>query len=561
MGITENSNEKGLPGKPAKGSAKKPVFEIATSPQIDLFGETIEDAPLSLPTKQTRKFLDPNPRHLYFHGRRLDEFLKEAGLTDALLVRGVLRALDFSEFHAAYAGEGRPPYAPEAMIGLYLWGLIKQVNSLRGLERLARADLECMWVCGGIAPEFSVIGRFIRRHADLLTEDFFVQLTQKAIKASGSICNNDELAGDGTIIQAVASRYRKWTKEAAVSAAEDAARRADEAPDNQGLQQEKESAQAIADEITRRAQRRKAHGDAPENTIISPTEPDAYIQQLKRRGAAAPSYKPSVLANADRFIVGQDVHPSSETAIMESMLEQAEKTTQKPTRRLSLDSGYLGEEILNLAIERDIDVLIPVAKRRRNSSVKFGKERFVFDFDKDHYECPGGQYLKPVERYKGNESNLSYVRYGGADCDSCPFKKACTDAKRGRSIKRFESDEAREVLLEVMKDPRARANYQKRQAWVEPVFGELRDIQGLYRFRRKGLKNVRLEFSLHAMAHNIRRMIKVMGGQKTALLTALSVFFCVFWLSKSCFSSRQPVFPGFPSNSVVTPKYNVFFCR
>ena len=229
---------KPLPADKPETASKKPVFDIAKPSQPGLFDETIQGSPLSCPT-QTRTFRDPNPRHIYMHGRRLDEYLMEAGLTDALLVRGLLRKLDFSTFHHAYASTGRAPYEPAAMLGLVLWGLMKKVDSLRALAKLARTDLECMWVCGGISPEFSVIGRFLRRHADVLTDDFFVDLTTQILGATGSNNDHSQLAGDGTIIQAMASRYRKWTVEAAAQKAEEATKLADETPDNLALQQKK----------------------------------------------------------------------------------------------------------------------------------------------------------------------------------------------------------------------------------------------------------------------------------------------------------------------------------
>ena len=53
-------------------------------------------------------------------------------------------------------------------------------------------------------------------------------------------------------------------------------------------------------------------------------------------------------------------------------------------------------------------------------------------------------------------------------------------------------------MREVMKDPRAKVIYRKRKGAVEPVFSEIRGVQGLRRFRRKGLNKVKMEFSLHA---------------------------------------------------------------
>ena len=42
---------------------------------------------------------------------------------------------------------------------------------------------------------------------------------------------------------------------------------------------------------------------------------------------------------------------------------------------------------------------------------------------------------------------------------------------------------------------------------VEPVFSHLRGRQRLYRFRRRGLAGVRVEFALHAMAYNVSRVL------------------------------------------------------
>ena len=262
---------------------------------------------------------------------------------------------------------------------------------------------------------------------------------------------------------------------------------------------------------------------------------------MKRGGQAAASYKPSTLVDKNRFILGQYVHPSSETIAIEPMLEQAEKIIQKPVTQLLLDGGYLCERVLTLCISKHINVLIPTLRKYSAVRQPSHKNEFRYDPLLDHYQCPGGQYLTPIERYKGNQHYLPYVRYGGADCRGCPFFGTCTKSEKGRMIKRFESDEAKEILSELMKNPRAQADYQKRQAWVEPVFGELRDIQGLHRFRRKGLKNVRLEFSLHAMAHNLRRMIKVMGPSKTALYIAFFSSFCALWM----FISRFIAYPRF----------------
>ena len=62
-------------------------------------------------------------------------------------------------------------------------------------------------------------------------------------------------------------------------------------------------------------------------------------------------------------------------------------------------------------------------------------------------------------------------------------------------------------MREKLKDESVRERYRKRSGWVEPIFSHLKEQQGLTRFRRKGLKKVRVEFALHAMAFNLGRAI------------------------------------------------------
>jgi transposase len=98
------------------------------------------------------------------------------------------------------------------MVGLILYGLMKGVSSLRDLERIARVDLGCPWVSGGILPDHSIIGRFIQRHEAYLSKEFFVSLTKREVKVIRS--DTSMVSGDGTVIEAAASRYRVIKKEA-----------------------------------------------------------------------------------------------------------------------------------------------------------------------------------------------------------------------------------------------------------------------------------------------------------------------------------------------------------
>lgn len=502
-------------------------LEIGTVPQLALFdadetsrAERTERAE----PKVAVRFVKDEPREIWLGGRRLDEYLIEAGLAWVLQLREFLRSLAWGAFEQRYRGGGRPPYHPAAMMSLILYGVCKGATSLRELERLARVDLGAMWVCGGIAPDHSAIGRFLALHADLVTESFFEQLTRQVLRrTNGSV---SELAGDGTVIQAAASAYRKLTEEAAKAAEDEARQQAAQNPEDEQAQRKAQQAEHVAEEISKRAAKRRESGKAATKVTISPTEPDAVVQRLKNQRTAAPSYKPSVLANKDRIIVGHAVDGSCETAVVEQMLEQAERIADDSVDQLMLDAGYFAALIFVLTLRRDIDLLCPEGNPKvtgdwnKTSSKFFPKSRFVYDEKTDTYRCPANQTLIAVERLKRGPK--PYTRYRTTACKTCELRDQCTSGRHGRSVKRYPDDEYKEIQRQVMQHPHAQRLYRRRQAWVEPVYADIKDRQGLRRFRRRGAPGVRLEFSIHAIAHNLRRLLALVPALPRLAWCAIS---------------------------------------
>ncbi|RPJ52903.1 MAG: hypothetical protein EHM24_33605, partial [Acidobacteria bacterium] len=305
-------------------------------------------------------------------------------------------------------------------------------------------------------------------------------------------------AGDGTVIEAAASHYRLLKADAAREAA---ARAPDDA-----------RAQAAAAAATAREAERRAHGRDGETTRVSPSEPEAVVQPLKN-GARRPSYKPSALAHETGLIVGQVVEPSDEGAAVAPLLAQHQAIMGAPPVRTLLDAGYHQLEVLGWFVAAELDVLCPAGKADRGvwekagAGGKHGKARFAYDQEHDEYICPAGQRLSPGGRGK-DRGGRRFREYGGAPCPACPQRDRCTTNRHGRIIKRYEGDELKEAMTQVLEQPRARRAYRRRKAMIEPVFAALRERQGLTRFHRRGLAGVRLEFALHCLAYNLGRALR-----------------------------------------------------
>lgn len=491
-----------------KQRIKRPVVSLDTSNQLGLFapeaGSGVEGKAKSMP--QGIRFKDPDPRSILLNGVRLDEHLRRTGETSALKVRLLLQEQSWLEFEAAYRPGGRSPYAPRAMTGLILYGIMRGITSLRDLEQFARVDLGCMWVSGGILPDHSIIGRFIQRHADYLTEAFFVSLTRQVLKVTGS--GTRTVSGDGTVIEAAASRYRVLKEEALKQAVEQAQQAVAEAPHDEKQGQRLAQLQESVCVLQARKAAKQAKGKNADGMQISAGEPEAVIQPLKDKKSFAPAYKPSVLANAVRVIVAQAVDASSETQVVAGMLEQAK--AQGKIETALFDAGYHSKGVLEATGEREIELLCPEGQSQGSSWNKqsekyYPKSRFQYDAQRDSYRCPQGQALTRLSEYQGSERYPGYVQYGTPACEQCAQRSRCTKSARGRRIKRYAEDTAKELLREQMEKPEVRERYLKRQGMVEPVFSQLKCRQGLRRFRRKGLKAVRCEFALHAMAYNLSR--------------------------------------------------------
>lgn len=476
------------------------------NPQFDFLED--QPAPIKSKTRVTRgpgrTFQAPDRHELYLGMTRVDHYLGQAGLTAPLIVATLLDEQDWSEFEARYAAAGRAPYAPRAMMGLILYGIMQGTDSLRRLERLARQDLGCMWVTGGIYPDHASIGRFITLHEDTLSNGLFESLTRSVLKVTGADCSH--LAGDGTVIEAACSHYNLLKEEAVTQQAEAARAALEQAPDDISCQQQAALAEQVEETFKARKQARQNKGSKTDSLAVSPTEPEAMVQPQKRNRGKAAAYKPSVLANAQRVILGHAVDPSQETSVIPDLLDQSQRVTGGVPSELSLDAGYCCHAVIAATLAKEVGLLCPQGKKpgqeRQVKGGVFPKSQFTYLPLEDVYVCPAGEQLRP-----GPRRNKTYTMYRTSACQSCALRDQCTKAKGGRRIRRLEGDEAKEALREVMQHPQAQKVFRQRQAMVEPVFSVLKLRQGLTRFRRRGLAGVKREFALHVLAYNLSRAI------------------------------------------------------
>jgi Transposase DDE domain len=182
------------------------------------------------------------------------------------------------------------------------------------------------------------------------------------------------------------------------------------------------------------------------------------------------------------LILGQHVDPSSERAGLKPMLEQHATACGQLPKTVLLDAGFASLAVLALMVECDIDVLCPTGQatgednweRRARRGGRFPKQAFHYIAEQDRYRCPSGRELI-YEKREVDTFGRRYRRYRGIGCADCQLREQCTQSKYGRGLKRYEGEELKEALVQVLRQPATRAKYLQRGKIVEPCFAELRE--------------------------------------------------------------------------------------
>ena len=109
-------------------------------------------------------------------------------------------------------------------------------------------------------------------------------------------------------------------------------------------------------------------------------------------------------------------------------------------------------------------------------------------------------------------NGLQIRRYWSSACPQCPMKAQCTPSDY-RRISRWEHEAVLEAVQRRL-DKRLDAMTLRRRT-VEHVFGTLKHWMGSAHFLTRRLPNVFTEMSLHVLAYNLKRVIRILGIART----------------------------------------------
>jgi len=429
-----------------------------------------------------------------------------------------LAKLSFDGMHPEVTG--RPAYHPATLLKIYIYGYLNRIQSSRRLERETQRNVELIWLTGRLMPDFKTIADFRKDNGKAIGNVCreFIVLCRELNLFSEAI-----VAIDGSKFKAVNNRDKNFTdtklKKRMEQLEESIARylaeldRADREPTavSEGqVSRLKEKITGIKAQMQRLKQIGRQLRKAPDQQV-SLTDPDARSMATSGRGTGIVGYNVQTAVDAKHhLIVAHEVtNLGHDRTQLFSMAQQARSATGAEELTVLADRGYFkGEEILDCE-RAGITTLVPKPLTSNSKAEgRFDKRDFVYIAESDEYRCPAGQ--RAIKRFTTIERGMTLHKYWASACPGCPIKARCTTGEY-RRIARWEHEAVLDAMQERL-DRTSEASRLRRQT-VEHPFATLKAWMGSTHFLTKRLPRVSTEMSLHVLAYNLKRAIKILGVQ------------------------------------------------
>jgi transposase len=450
---------------------------------------------------------------------RLDDWIEEDNpvrVIDAFVDELDIKELGFEG--AVPADTGRPGYHPSTLLKIYIYGYLNRIQSSRRLEREAQRNVELVWLTGRLMPDFKTIADFRKDNGAAIRKVCarFIELCREMRLFTEAV-----VAIDGSKFKAVNNRDRNFTQQKIKSRLEhleksvkqylDDLDRADREPacvPEARVSQLKEKIATIKAEMHKLTQIKK---DLPkvEGQQVSLTDPDARSMNSAGKGTGTVGYNVQTAVDTkNHMIVAHEVtntgHDRTQLTEMSKLARDALGT--KCLTALA-DRGYYSGEEIRRCQQAGMNPLVPKPLTSGGrADGRFDKRDFVYNAKRNEYRCPAGQ--RAIWRFSTVENGLTLHKYWSSACPRCPIRSRCTPAPY-RRIARWEHEHVLEAMQRRI-DRKPEASKLRRQTAEHP-FATLKAWMGATHFLTKTLPKVRTEMSLHVLAYNLKRAMKILG--------------------------------------------------
>lgn len=476
--------------------------------------------------------------------------------------------LDISEILSSYKPGGTSIYHPRVLIKLLVYGYLDRKYSSRELEKALHENVVYMWLCSMNKPDHVTINNFRKGKLKGEIKNLFMQ-TVKNLYDKGMISLKTQVV-DGTKMESVANRYTHvWAKnikrfkgnleqkidsllkevdshinnekiavEAESPKQEEVEEKQSQSKSNEVKARLGQLEQLEDKEIKRKVKKIKNHllpklesYEQKEQILngrnsYSKTDPDATFMRMKDdrlgTGQLKPAYNLQV-SSEDQFIVGFSLHQNANDASCyidhtNEILDLCSKYNLPKFEQANGDSIYGTEQIYEYLEEHKIGNYLKYPSfhadlKNNDKKYPFHTRTLYYNEQQDYYVCPMGQKMHKFEdrqkqRKTGFVANVSM--YKAQNCKGCPLQGQCTKAAEQRTITRNHNLEKHKAIARNnLESEQGKQMRSKRSIDVEPIFGHIKYNRFFDRLMLVGIDKIEVEIGLHAMAHNLKKMFKL----------------------------------------------------
>jgi transposase len=453
----------------------------------------------------------------------VDEYIAENNEVRA--IAAFLGRLDFEKlrFVRGRAAEtGRPGYDPRLLMGLFLWGHLNGIRSSRKLERECQRNLEVIWLCEQLRPDFKTIADF-RKDNGAGIKGVVVEFRLWCLQAG--LYGKEIVAVDGSKFKAVNSKERNFTRKklsqviarerARISEYLEAVAAADE---SESAEPELSAAQ-LREKIAGLERYLAAHEElarqleATGESQVSLTDPEAKLMKTARGSEVSYNVQTAVDSKHKLIAAYEVTNEGNDLGQLAVMALQAKEALQVAELTVLADGGYYEGNALKECEQAGITTFVSVPKSKEAERLGiFERKQFRYDQERDLYVCPQGEELHWTKTTNDRERNKQFKIYATKACAQCPLRTQCTTSKYGRKIKRW-VDQG--VIDRLQARNRGRPELLKqRKTLAEHPFGTIKWGMNQGFFLLKGISKVTTETGLTVLSYNLKRVLNIIGVQQ-----------------------------------------------
>jgi len=449
---------------------------------------------------------------------QLDDFIGEDSSVRVIDVFVDKLDLECMGFKVVPSSMGRPAYHPATLLKIFIYGYLNRIQSSRRLERETGRNVELMWLSCRLMPDFKTIADFRKDNGSAI---------RKPCREFVILCRNLNLfaeafvAIDGSKFKAVNARDRNFTKakikhrlqqiDETIDRYLNQIECADRADDKTSI----EDTERLPDKI-KKPEAEIDRLNAIEREMlkktdqkISLTDPAARSMATSGRGSGMVAYNvQSAVDTKHHLIVAHEVtNVGHDRSALHDMSKKAKDIIGGETLEVVADRGYYSGTEIHACAQSGITTYIP--RTQTSGSQKkglFGKQDFRYILQDNEYLCPAGERL--IWRMKTIEKGRELHKYWSSNCRSCRLKSKCTSSKQ-RRVTRWQHEKTLEAMEERMAENTHMMKIRK--STVEHPFGTIKSWMGATHFQMRTLNKVSTEMSLHVLAYNLKRVMKIIG--------------------------------------------------